>query len=243
MSSGKDFYKVLRISRTASKLEIKEAYRKLALALHPDRAGESKAEAFKEATTAYETLTDRDKRREYDEAIQGYVKNRTQGKNRAKPSPNYRKVYSPRAPPGFKAFDPKRHFDMHYGDGMMNQELERARKRAERASSRFDGVNGSSYGYQSPLGKGFSFEGTQGYGSNPYARRRRQNTKASSRSVDDIEYEEAHYYDSSTSDLNNARRLIRTKELIKQRMDERRKHREPRKPEYVNEESASCSVM
>ena len=44
--------------RTASKQEIKEAYRKIALALHPDRHDgcEKKAEEFKMAAEAYNTL-------------------------------------------------------------------------------------------------------------------------------------------------------------------------------------------
>lgn len=245
MSSGKDFYKVLRVSRTASQIEIKEAYRKLAFTLHPDRheGCEVKVDEFKQATNAYETLTDHQKRREYDQKLEGYVKNKNQNnKGRKPPPPNYRKVYSPRAPPGFKAFNPKKHYDMHYGDGIMKEELERARKRAEAASSRFDGAGGSSYTYQSPIGKGFSFEGTGGVGSNPYSRRRHRTARTSSSATMDIEYEEAHYYDSSSSDLNNARRLLRNKDIIKERMDERRRNRRPRNSEYVNDQGG-CVVM
>jgi molecular chaperone DnaJ len=54
-----DFYKVLKVNRNASKNEIKEAYRKMALMLHPDRHDgcEIKSEEFKKATEAYQTLS------------------------------------------------------------------------------------------------------------------------------------------------------------------------------------------
>jgi len=64
----RDYYEVLGIGRTASNDEIKRAYRKLALKYHPDRnAGDSDAEfRFREATEAYEVLSDREKREAYD---------------------------------------------------------------------------------------------------------------------------------------------------------------------------------
>lgn len=54
-----DFYKVLKVHQHASKNEIKEAYRRMALLLHPDRHDgcEIKSEAFKLATEAYQTLS------------------------------------------------------------------------------------------------------------------------------------------------------------------------------------------
>ena len=54
-----DYYKLLRVSRGASKQEIKAAYRKLALIYHPDRHGNDKVktEQFKQITMAYESIT------------------------------------------------------------------------------------------------------------------------------------------------------------------------------------------
>lgn len=54
-----DYYKLLCISRGASKQEIKAAYRKLALLYHPDRHGNDKVktEHFKQITMAYEFIT------------------------------------------------------------------------------------------------------------------------------------------------------------------------------------------
>ena len=65
----KDFYTTLEVTRDASQEEIKKAYRKLAMKFHPDRNPDNKdAEAkFKEASQAYETLSNEQKRRQYDQ--------------------------------------------------------------------------------------------------------------------------------------------------------------------------------
>jgi len=65
----KDFYKVLGVSKDASKDEIKRAYRKLAQKHHPDaNKGDAGAEArFKEISEAYAILSNEQKRREYDQ--------------------------------------------------------------------------------------------------------------------------------------------------------------------------------
>ncbi len=66
--SKRDYYEVLGTSRTASADEIKKAYRRKAMELHPDRNPNDPeaAERFKEIGEAYEVLSDSDKRARYD---------------------------------------------------------------------------------------------------------------------------------------------------------------------------------
>ena len=66
----RDYYDVLGIAKSASKDEIKKAYRKLAMKWHPDRNSENTKEAearFKEIAEAYSVLSDDKKRKVFDQ--------------------------------------------------------------------------------------------------------------------------------------------------------------------------------
>lgn len=67
--SKRDFYEVLGVSKSANDDEIKKAYRKMAMKYHPDRNPDDKTaeDKFKEATAAYEILSDKQKRAAYDQ--------------------------------------------------------------------------------------------------------------------------------------------------------------------------------
>ncbi len=77
----KDYYKVLGIEKKASQDEIKTAYRKLARKYHPDvNPNDKQAEAkFKEATEAYEVLSDPENRRKYDTLGSNWRQHRQSG--------------------------------------------------------------------------------------------------------------------------------------------------------------------
>lgn len=65
--AGKDYYKILGLSKNASEEEIKKAYKKLALKYHPDKNKSPGAEEkFKEIAEAYDVLSDKEKRQVYD---------------------------------------------------------------------------------------------------------------------------------------------------------------------------------
>ena len=67
MASNRNFYDVLGVQKNASEDEIKKAFRKLAVKYHPDNGGDENK--FKEIIEAYETLSNPDKRREYDQLL------------------------------------------------------------------------------------------------------------------------------------------------------------------------------
>lgn len=67
MNQKRDYYEILMVERSASKGDVDRSYRKLAIKYHPDSSkAEDAVERFKEASEAYEVLSNADKRARYD---------------------------------------------------------------------------------------------------------------------------------------------------------------------------------
>jgi DnaJ family protein B protein 12 len=64
----KDYYAVLGVEKSASESDLKKAYKRRAMKVHPDKNSAPKAtDAFKKVNAAMACLTDADKRRVYDQ--------------------------------------------------------------------------------------------------------------------------------------------------------------------------------
>jgi curved DNA-binding protein len=103
----KDYYKVLGVSREASDEEIRKAYRKLARQYHPDlNPGDKKAEEkFKEINEAHEVLSNKEKRKQYDDLGSGWQ----EGQEFRVP-PGYESMFGGARPGGGP-----RHYEYHFG--------------------------------------------------------------------------------------------------------------------------------
>ena len=76
MTTKRDYYDILEVSKTASEEDIRKAFRKKALDYHPDRnKAPDASEKFKEVNEVYQVLTDPDRRRQYDRFGHAGVRN------------------------------------------------------------------------------------------------------------------------------------------------------------------------
>ena len=107
---AKDYYDTLGVSKEASDDDIKKAYRKLAHKHHPDKPGGDEAR-FKEVNEAYQVLSDKEKRNQYDQYGQTFEQAQAQGQG------------------GFSGFDGFRDFssyaegfDFNFGGGRSNRQ-------------------------------------------------------------------------------------------------------------------------
>ena len=108
-NNGPNLYEVLGIPKDASNDDIKKAYKKLALKLHPDKNQDNREQAeaeFKKITEAYSVLSDPQKREMYDRC--GTVDGMPGG------MPDINEIFKNMFSSGFESFDP---FNMHGGGG------------------------------------------------------------------------------------------------------------------------------
>ncbi|KAF7286320.1 dnaJ heat shock protein family (Hsp40) member B6 mrj isoform X1 [Rhynchophorus ferrugineus] len=128
-----DYYRVLEVPKSATTVDIKKAYRKLALKWHPDKNPDNLEEAtkkFKEISEAYEVLSDDSKRKLYD--------NRSSRTTTSRSSRNYRSYFDLHNPFSQRFFDKKRRMYDTYGkEGLANGGA-RSRSRHDDDFDRFD---------------------------------------------------------------------------------------------------------
>lgn len=148
MAAKRDYYEVLGVSKNADAASIKKAYRKLAKKYHPDmnKGNPAADEKFKEATEAYDVLSDPEKRKLYDQfgmaAFDGSI-----GAGAGAGAENYRSYGN--TGPTYREF----HFE---GDDI---------------DDLFKDLFGGDFGTGRSTGSGFGF-GQQFYGGNDYGGRR-----------------------------------------------------------------------
>ena len=104
-----DLYKVLGVSKKADASELKTAYRKLVLKVHPDKVQDPalkaiKQDEFTKVQQAWEVLGDKDKRRHYDAQVELYELKKELGKTKSSPRsnnfeferPDLKRAYTPK---------------------------------------------------------------------------------------------------------------------------------------------------
>ncbi|XP_024907861.1 sterile alpha motif domain-containing protein 13 isoform X1 [Pteropus alecto] len=82
-----NYYKILGVPQNASSSDIKKAYHRLALQVHPDKNPENKEaaeEKFRQVAKAYEVLSDAEKRNDYDKSRGNHIKRENRGDGRDK---------------------------------------------------------------------------------------------------------------------------------------------------------------
>mgnify|MGYP003330202231 FL=1 len=111
-------YETLGISRSASHDEIKKAYRNAAREHHPDKGGDDTK--FKEILNAYEVLSDKDKRNQYDQLGDENYQNMSNGGGNGFPGGmNPHDIFAQMfgGMGGMGGFPGNMHFDMNFGNG------------------------------------------------------------------------------------------------------------------------------
>lgn len=129
LKNCKDYYEVLGITKEATDSEIKKAYKKMALQLHPDKnKAPGAAEAFKAIGNAAAILTDPEKRKSYD--LYGAEEQVSASRGGHRGHHTYEYGYSR----GFETdFSAEELFNMFFGNGFPQQNVYMRQRRFHRA--------------------------------------------------------------------------------------------------------------
>ncbi|CAN0302584.1 unnamed protein product [Laminaria digitata] len=119
----RDYYAILRITRSATNSEIKAAYRQIALAVHPD-VNKGSEEEFKDASEAYGVLADSEQRKIYDRTLGVRKVNSSSQRwaDAAKKTRAEKPLYTAKPPPGMKTHNEAEWKAWHYGVGAIEKE-------------------------------------------------------------------------------------------------------------------------
>ena len=118
-ASNGNYYEMLGVSRSASDADVKKAYRKLALKLHPDKCKAAGAEeAFKSVSKAFACLSDGDKRAAYDRYGTEDPNSLSSGRGGGGAASAYRRRHGGSTYYAEEEVDPAEIFNMFFGGGM-----------------------------------------------------------------------------------------------------------------------------
>jgi DnaJ homolog subfamily B member 12 len=117
-ASNGDYYSILGVARSASDADVKKAYRKLALKLHPDKCQANGAEeAFKSVSKAFACLSDKDKRAAYDRYGTEDPSSLSSGRGGGGAASAYRRRHGGGTYYTEEEVDPAEIFNMFFGGG------------------------------------------------------------------------------------------------------------------------------
>ena len=129
---GKDYYKILDIDKKSNDDTIKKAYRKLAMKWHPDKNPDNKEVSesrFKEISAAYDVLSDKKKRQEYDQFGEEGMKGSMNNFHHRNPNDIFDQFFNQTQNPFNFSFSqsfsgPNMNFKFHNGRSNVNQTID-----------------------------------------------------------------------------------------------------------------------
>jgi len=216
----KDYYRILNISKSATESEIKLAYRKLAKQYHPDVNKSPEAvDKFKEITSAYEVLSDKDKKSIYDS---GHGPSSSGFNTNANPFNGFR---------GFNGFDPFKEFRKQQAESSKAEQSRANQSKQNNFYSNFDFTNNSqsqqykkTFTYKDPRTgqyKTYTFTSFSNNNENPFytdfneaLRRRRQQRNQQNQHYNDYQKNQSQNQQNPYDQFNNNNQQNRSSDFF-----------------------------